>query len=140
MRLLRNSSGRKVEFSKLLAVFSDVLFTGTIVAGVVCAAKNRDTTMFAYAVTAAGTVAGISHTFYYTKAKAENLSKQRIRYVLMKLLLEERLPGDVYAEICAEIDSIDSIIGAKIEDMTADAIENEPEATEQTGTGGTPYV
>jgi len=135
----RALSRKNLNFSKILAVFSDTLFAGTILAGIVCAAMGADTTMFAYAVTAAGTVAGISHTFYYTKAKAENLSKQRVRYVLMKLLLQDRLSGEDYTEICAEIDSIDSAIWAKIDGMTQEAIDGE-QSVQNDMTGGTPYV
>lgn len=139
MKSSRALSRKNLNFSKILAVFSDTLFAGTILAGIICAATGTDTTMFAYAVTAAGTVAGISHTFYYTKAKAENLSKQRVRYVLMKLLLQDRLSGEDYAEICAEIDSIDSAIWAKIDGMTQEAIDGE-QSVQNDMTGGTPYV
>lgn len=139
MKSSRALNRRNPNFSKFLAIFSDALFAGTILAGIVCAAMGADTTMFAYAVTAAGTVAGISHTFYYTKAKAENLSKQRVRYVLMKLLLQDRLSGEDYAEICAEIDSIDSAIWAKIDGMTQEAIDGE-QSVQNDMTGGTPYV
>lgn len=60
--------------------------------------------------------------FYFNKSKMENLSKQRIRYVYLKLLLQEKLDPEVYQEIEDELCHIDDIINDKLSGELADAI------------------
>lgn len=116
-------SGKAKNYSKLLATFFSTLFAGTVLLGVIAAFAGTDTSVYIYIIPATGTVAATSASFYYTKAKAENLSKQRIRYVLMKLLLREKIDGETYTEICNEIDNIDMAIESKIGRMTQEAID-----------------
>jgi len=84
-----------------------------------------DTSIVASAIIAAGTITAASRAFYYNKAKAENLSKQRIRYVLMKLLLEDKLSPEAYAEVCSEIENIDSIVDSKLNSLLQTAVDTD---------------
>ena len=115
----------KPNFSKLLAAISITLFAVSAISGVVSAFCGVDTTPFMYIIPSTAGLATATVAFYYNKSKAENLSKQRIRYVLMKLLLEKKLSGDAYMEICAEIDNIDQSIQSKIAGMTEEAVNAE---------------
>ena len=65
--------------------------------------------------------------FYYNKAKTENLSKQRLRNVLLKLVLEEKLSPEDYEEILVEIENIDAAIDGKLFSMLEQSIEEETE-------------
>lgn len=117
---------RKASTSKLYVWIADVHFIlQCVVIGPLLVKNGFDTSLTITAITAAGTIAAASRAFYFNKAKAENLSKQRIRYVLMKLLLEEKLPPPVYVEICSEIDNIDCIIDQKLTGMVSMAVDTE---------------
>lgn len=115
----------KFEFSKLLCVFSIVLLVFSITMAMICAFLSLDSTIFMYIIPTTGTLATASFSFYFFKAKAENLSKQRIRFVLEKLLLQDKLTSDNYQEICTEIDNIDDILNAKINGMTVESVDGE---------------
>lgn len=60
--------------------------------------------------------------FYFNKSKMENLSKQRIRYVYLKLLLQDKLDPEVYQEIEDELSHIDDLINDKLSGELSDAI------------------
>ncbi len=112
------------EFSKTLCLLAIILLCFSILAGIACAVLAIDITIFLYIIPTVGGLTSISFGFYFFKAKAENLSKQRIRFVLQKLLLQEKLTPDNYQEICAEIDNIDAVLYAKINGMTQESLEN----------------
>jgi len=114
-----------IEFSKILCVLAIILLIFSIGMAMVCAFLAVDITIFMYIIPTTGTLATASFSFYFFKSKAENLSKQRIRFVLMKLLLEDELDAEDYQEICSEIDNIDTVLNAKLNDMTVDSIEGE---------------
>ena len=121
-----DNSDRKLNTSKLYVYIADVHFLlECIVIGPLFSVAGLDTTIVASAIIAAGTIAAASRAFYYNKAKAENLSKQRIRYVLMKLLLENKLTPEAYAEICSEIENIDSIIDSKLNSLLQTAVDTD---------------
>ena len=73
-----------------------------------------DTSMLPYLIPSSSGILGIALGFYYNKSKSENLSKQRIRYVYLKMLLQDRLSPDVYQEIEQELTNIDEIINNKL--------------------------
>lgn len=130
MKLLQCMSKKgSVNFSKLLAVLFTAMFGVSATLGIVAAFAGIDTTVFVYIIPATGAAATVSASFYYSKAKAENLSKQRIRYVLMKLLLREEITGDTYIEICNEIDNIDMVLEEKISSMTQETIDETTDNT-----------
>lgn len=67
-----------------------------------------------YILPSSATVLAAALGFYYNKAKMENLSKQRIRYVYLKMLLENKLTPEQYVEINNELENIDNIINDKL--------------------------
>lgn len=114
----KNKAKKKREFSKVICSALILIFTACCLSAILLSMLNCNTDAFMYIVPATGTTAAAAVSFYFYKAKAENLSKQRIRFVLMKLLLEEKLNGEAYQEILSEIENIDSTIDNKIKDMT----------------------
>ena len=116
---------RKKEFSKILCVILISLFALCCFLAMFLSCKSYDSSVFMYIIPATGTTATAAVSFYFFKAKSENLSKQRIRFVLMKLLLEDRLTGEEYSEILREIENIDSAISNKIQDMTTQSYEDD---------------
>ena len=58
-------------------------------------------------------------------AKAENLSKQKLRNIVLKLALEERIEEKDYNEIIEEIENIDATVDAKLSSMYEEAINEE---------------
>lgn len=117
---------KKPNTSKLYVLIADVHFLlECIVIGPLFSIMGLETSIVASAIVAAGTIAAASRAFYYNKAKAENLSKQRIRYVLMKLLLEDKLTPEAYAEVCSEIENIDSVIDAKLNNLLQTAVDTD---------------
>lgn len=127
--LLCTNKNGTVNFSKLLATLFCILFVISVIVGVIFAFIGLDISVFMYIIPATAAAATTAASFYYHKAKAENLSKQRIRYVLMKLLLRDELDGETYMEICNEIDNIDMVLEDKIFTMTQEAIDETIDST-----------
>ncbi len=113
------------EFSKTLCLLAIILLCFSIVSSMACAILAIDVTIFLYIIPTVGGLTSISFAFYFFKAKAENLSKQRIRFVLQKLLLQEKLTPENYQEICTEIDNIDAVLYAKIHGMTEESLQGD---------------
>jgi hypothetical protein len=115
----------KPNFSKLLCIICIVVFVLAIFSAVCCSIADISTEVFVYAIPATGVMAAAAVGFYFNKSKTENLSKQRIRYVLMKLLLKNQLKGEAYKEICTEIDNIDSVIDNKLNSSLQESVEED---------------
>ena len=84
-----------------------------------------DSSMLSYLIPTSGGMAALAIGFYFNKAKTENLSKQRIRYVYLKMLLQDKLSPEVYAEIEEEITHIDDIINNKLSYNLQQAIDED---------------
>lgn len=68
-------SRRKIESSKKILIFCDTLLLGSVIATFVALFKGYEVSSI---VTLDGTLSGLSgvgHSFYYWKARAENLHK-----------------------------------------------------------------
>jgi hypothetical protein len=90
---------------------------------IICAHLEIDTSsVLYYIIPASSAICTAAIGFYFNKSKTENLSKQRIRYVYLKLLLQEKLDPDVYQEIEDELCHIDDIINDKLNDALTEAI------------------
>ena len=124
---------KKPNFSKMLCVSCVGIFILTLVAATYCSLKGYPTDIFIYAIPATAGLAIAGVCFYFNKAKTENLSKQRIRYVLMKLLLNRMLSPEAYEQICYEIDNIDSIIDNKLNDSLNEAVSEDISAINHQG-------
>ena len=106
--------GKSYNKSKLFTTIAVVQFIVVLAYSMITLWMGSDPSALAYLIPSSGTVATIGLGFYFNKAKAENLSKQRIRYVYLKMLLENKLDAETYAEIEQELNNIDEIINNKL--------------------------
>lgn len=78
-----------------------------------------------------GGIFGASIVFYLNKAKIENLSKAKIRFVLLRLRLEiklkDQLSEEAYTLILEEINQIDRMMDSKLNGALEEAIQQEIE-------------
>lgn len=118
---------KKIEFLKPICWSLVIIFMISCSSGVIISVLGFDTTVFMYIIPASATMTTVVLSFYCYKARAENLSKQRIRFVLMKLLLEDKLPPDTYSEIVNEIENIDSVLSNKLTSMTDESVDIQDE-------------
>ena len=118
---------KKGSYSKKICTYSLVTFSLVILTSIVLSIFELGNEIFAYLIPSVGVVAAASVVFYYNKAKTENLSKQRLRNVLLKLVLEEKLTPEDYEEILVEIENIDAAIDGKLFSMLEQSIEEETE-------------
>lgn len=114
---------KKVEFLKPICWSLVIIFIMSCGGGVVISVLGYDTSVFMYIVPASATMTTVVVSFYCYKARAENLSKNRIRFVLMKLLLEDKLSPDIYNEVVYEIENIDNALSNKLNSMTEESID-----------------
>ena len=117
------------EYSKKICSLCITLFIINSILSLVCSVSGVGGELFAYLIPSTGALAAASVGFYYNKAKAENLSKQKLRNVVLKLALEDRITDGDYYEIIEEIENIDATVEAKLDSMYEDAI-NEEQNTE----------
>lgn len=127
-----NSAGRKTEFSKKLVIVTGALFILSLF--LVRADMRAGYDISSYAtqiIITTGGIFGASIVFYLNKAKIENLSKARIRFVLLRLRLEirlkDRLPEEEFNLILEEIDEIDRMMDSKLDGALEEAIHSEVE-------------
>lgn len=118
---------KKGSYSKKICTYSLITFSLVIIASIISSILGLGSEVFAYLIPSVGVVAAASVVFYYNKAKTENLSKQRLRNVLLKLVLEEKLAPEDYEEILVEIENIDAAIDGKLFSMLEQSIEEETE-------------
>jgi hypothetical protein len=118
---------KKGGYSKKICTYSLITFSLVIIASIILSILGLGSEVFAYLIPSVGVVAAASVVFYYNKAKTENLSKQRLRNVLLKLVLEEKLAPEDYEEILVEIENIDAAIDGKLFSMLEQSIEEETE-------------
>ena len=116
---------KKTELSKKLCIITFVNFLfGIFFSGMVAQAGVGEV-IVPYLLLSAGVLASAAVAFYFNKAKMENLSKQRLRTALIKLVLKEQLDEEVFEELCQELDDIDGTLQTKIESMYSDAVNQE---------------
>ncbi len=130
--VLINSARRKTEFSKKLVILTGALFILSLF--IVRADMKEGYDISSYAtqiILTTGGIFGASIVFYLNKAKIENLSKARIRFVLLRLRLEirlkDRLPEEEFNLIMEEIDKIDRMMDTKLDGALEEAIQSEIE-------------
>lgn len=117
----------KKEYSKKICTFCIVQFILIIVLSLICCLYGTGSELFAYIIPVSGAMATASVGFYFTKAKAENLSKQKLRNVVLKLALEEKIGEGDYYEIIEEIENIDATIDEKLNSMYEESIHEDSE-------------
>lgn len=127
-----NSVKRKTEFSKKLVVVTGALFILSLFLVRADMKEGYDISSYAtQIILTTGGIFGASIIFYLNKAKIENLSKAKIRFVLLRLRLEirlkDQLPEEQYSLIMEEIDKIDRMMDSKLDGALEEAIQSEVE-------------
>ena len=116
---------KKTEFSKKLCIITLVNFLFCIVFSGIAAQAGVGEVIVPYLLPSARVSNSAAVAFYIKKEKMENLSKQRLRTTLIKLVLQEQLDEEVFEELCQELDDIDGTLQTKIESMYSDAVNQE---------------
>jgi hypothetical protein len=127
-----NSAKRKTEFSKKLVIVTGALFILSLFLVRMDMKEGYDISSYAtQIILTTGGIFGASIVFYLNKAKIENLSKAKIRFVLLRLRLELRLkdqiPAEAYSLIVEEINAIDRMMDTKLDGALEEAIHQEIE-------------
>lgn len=131
-RVSLSSARRKTEFSKKLVIVTGALFILSLFLVRADMKEGYDISSYAtQIILTTGGIFGASIVFYLNKAKIENLSKAKIRFVLLRLRLEirlkDRLPEEEYNLIMEEIDKIDKMMDTKLDGALEEAIQSEVE-------------
>lgn len=127
-----NSAKRKAEFSKKLVIVTGALFILSLFLVRADMKEGYDISSYAtQIILTTGGIFGASIVFYLNKAKIENLSKGKIRFMLLRLRLELRLkdqiPEEAYSLILGEINAIDKMMDTKLDGALEEAIQQEIE-------------
>lgn len=125
-------SKHKIEFSKMIVLFTGLLFILTLID--IRGAVRGGIDVSGYAtqqIITTGGIFGASIIFYLNKSKIENLSKGKLRFLLLKLRLElklkDKIPEESYQIILAEINNIDNMLDSKLNGALEEAIQTEVE-------------
>lgn len=129
-RISTGSSKRGKEFSKMIVIITGLLFILTLLD--IRAAVRECLDVSGYAtqqILTTGGIFGASIIFYLNKSKIENLSKGKIRFMLLKLRLElklkDQIPEESYQLILEEINKIDQMMDSKLDGALEEAIQSE---------------
>ena len=129
-RRKRRTKKQGTEFSKKIIIFTGLLFILTLVDIRVAVHTGVDVSGYAtQELLTTGGIFGASIIFYLNKSKIENLSKGKIRFLLLKLKLELRLKDKIseesYSVILDEINEIDDMLDSKLDGALEEAIQRE---------------
>lgn len=131
-RLSTRGSRHRVEFSKVIVALTAILFILSMLDIRVAVREGIDVSSYATQIlVTTGGIFGASIIFYLNKSKIENLSKGKIRFLLLKLRLElklkDKIPEESYQIILNEINEIDTMLESKLDGSLEEAIQNEIE-------------
>jgi hypothetical protein len=126
------SARRKAEFSKKLVIATGALFILSLFLVRADMREGYDISSYAtQIILTTGGIFGASIVFYLNKAKIENLSKGKIRFMLLRLRLELRLkdqiPEEAYNLMLEEINTIDRMLDTKLDGALEEAIQQDIE-------------
>lgn len=129
-KLSTESSKRGTEFSKKIVIIAGLLFILTLLDIREAVRGGLDVSGYAtQQIVTTGGILGASIIFYLNKSKIENLSKGKVRFLLLKLRLELKLkdivPEESYLLIVEEIDKIDAMLDSKLDGALEEAIQQE---------------
>lgn len=126
------NSKRGREFSKMIVIITGILFILALLDIRGAARAGYDVSGYAtQQIVTTGGIFGASIVFYLNKSKIENLSKGKIRFLLLKLRLElklkDKIPEESYQLILDEINQIDAMLDSKLTGALEEAIQQEVE-------------
>lgn len=129
-RVFNKCSKRKIEFSKIIVALTAILFILALLDIRGAVREGFDVSSYAtQLLVTTGGVFGASIIFYLNKSKIENLSKGKIRFLLLKLRLElklkDKIPEESYQIILEEINEIDTMLECKLDGTLEEAIQHE---------------
>lgn len=125
-----NRKKRGKEFSKWIVIIAGLLFILTLLDIREAVRECVDVSGYAtQQIVTTGGIFGASIIFYLNKSKIENLSKGKIRFLLLKLRLELKLkdsiPDESYQIILDEINKMDTMLDNKLDGALEEAIQND---------------
>lgn len=124
------NSKRRVEFTKKIVILTAILFILCLLDIRAAVREGLDVSGYAtQVIVTTGGIFGASIVFYLNKSKIENLSKGKIRFVLLRLRLElkikDKIPEEAYNLIMEEINEIDRMMDTKLDGALEEAIQQE---------------
>lgn len=128
--LSTRKSKRKLEFSKVIVVLTAVLFILALL-DIRCGVREGlDVSGYAtQLIVTTGGIFGASIIFYLNKSKIENLSKGKIRFLLLRLRLElklkDKIPEESYQIILDELSKLDAMLDNNLDGTLEEAIQHE---------------
>lgn len=125
-------SKRGMEFTKKIVIFAALLFIISLLDIRGAVREGLDVSGYAtQIIVTTGGIFGASIIFYLNKSKIENLSKGKIRFMLLRLRLElklkDQIPEEAYSLIMEEINEIDRMMDTKLDGALEEAIQQEIE-------------
>lgn len=125
-------SKRGIEFTKKIVIFAALLFIISLLDIRGAVREGLDVSGYAtQVIVTTGGIFGASIIFYLNKSKVENLSKGKIRFMLLRLRLElklkDQIPEEAYSLIMEEINEIDRMMDTKLDGALEEAIQQEIE-------------
>ena len=128
----RRRNSKRIEFSKIIVIITGVFFALTLLDIRGAVREGLDVSGYAtQQILTTGGIFGASIIFYLNKSKIENLSKGKIKFLLLRLRLELRLkdkiPEESYQIILEEIDKMESMLDVKLDGALEEAIQREIE-------------
>lgn len=118
---------KKTTMSKILAILSITQFIIVVFYAIAIGVFDLNSEALSILIPSSAALATAATTFYYNKSKIENLSKQKIRGIYLKVYLEGKLTPEAFAEIEEELNNIDATIEKKIDDSYEEAINEDIE-------------
>ena len=118
---------KKLDFSKKIIIITGIIFVLSLIDIRYLACKGIDISSYAtQEIITTGSIFGAAIIFYLNKSKIENLSKGKLRFILIKLRLQlkikDNIPQENYDTVCEEIDKISDMIDSKLDNTLEDAI------------------